>query len=241
MQVNSSACLGITRNRELLVGQVGAGKLKTLRDVVRVQVDRRRRLVHPAGLQLLQAVLAQVVIGLARAVVVGSHCGDPSPSIGGALLLRGCNAPAASVVPDSGGEFCHVRGPRARSAAADARVSRRDGFRPLVNLAYPASIPRCIQIACRPVSGSVRAKVPPGARLKSGHIERTVAPPDASTLHSHGACVIHRAPRPVRPARRAAGRTARGPPRRSSTVLGGPPLESPTTAPASAAISAPAA
>ena len=59
--------------REFLVGQVGTGKLKALRGVVRVKVDRGRRLVHPAGLQLLQAVLAQVVIGLARAVVVGSH------------------------------------------------------------------------------------------------------------------------------------------------------------------------
>src|SRR5262249_13323152 len=76
----------------------------------RVKVDRGRRLVHPAGLQLLQAVLAQVIIGLAWAVVIGSHC-DLSPSKSGARSLRGCNAPEAFVVPESGGEFCHSSPP----------------------------------------------------------------------------------------------------------------------------------
>ena len=66
--------------REFLVRQVGTGKLKALGGIVRVKVDRGRRLIHPARLQLLQAVLAQVIISLAWAVVVGSH-GDSSPSI----------------------------------------------------------------------------------------------------------------------------------------------------------------
>src|SRR5882672_6033840 len=53
--------------RKLLVRQVGTGKLKALRGVVRVKVNRGGRLVHSARLQFLQAVLTQVVICLARA------------------------------------------------------------------------------------------------------------------------------------------------------------------------------
>src|SRR5438067_10096150 len=42
--------------RKLLVGQVGAGQLQRLRHVLGINVDRARRLVHPAGLELLEAV-----------------------------------------------------------------------------------------------------------------------------------------------------------------------------------------
>jgi hypothetical protein len=59
--------------RKLLVRKISPRKLKRLSHVVRIKVDGARRLVHPAGLQFLKAVLGQVVVGLARAVVIGSH------------------------------------------------------------------------------------------------------------------------------------------------------------------------
>jgi len=46
-----------------------------LSDIVRVKVDRRRRLVHPPRLQFLQAVLGELLVSLPWAVVVSSHVG----------------------------------------------------------------------------------------------------------------------------------------------------------------------
>src|SRR5215472_1274106 len=68
----------LTRNhpeREFLVRKVSAGKFKRLGDIIRIDVNRRRGLVHPPGLKFLQAVLGDVVFCLPRAVVVGSHVG----------------------------------------------------------------------------------------------------------------------------------------------------------------------
>ena len=83
-------------------------------------------------------------------------------------------------MPDSGGEFCHVRGRFARRARIGAPVSRRDRFRPQVNL----RIPRIY--SARP------------HRFPSG-FRRRVRPR-----------VINRARRRAPPARRGAGRTGRG-------------------------------
>src|SRR5690606_22072577 len=66
--------------RQLLVGQVRTGQLERLGEVGLVDVDRAGGLVGAPRLQLLEAVLPQVVIGLARAVAVGSHVRTPSPS-----------------------------------------------------------------------------------------------------------------------------------------------------------------
>src|SRR5919106_3629192 len=60
-------------DRELFVGQVGAGKLEGLRELGLVDVDDAGRLVHPAVLQLLDRVLGQLVVGLAWCVVVSCH------------------------------------------------------------------------------------------------------------------------------------------------------------------------
>ncbi len=80
----------LTRNhpeRELLVRKVCTGKLKRLSNVIRIDVNRRRGLVHPPRLQFLQAVLGNVVVCFPRAVVVGSHVG-PYPSIFTNLVAR---------------------------------------------------------------------------------------------------------------------------------------------------------
>src|SRR5260370_2984485 len=66
--------------RELLVRKICSRQFKRLGNVVRIDVDRRRGLVHPPGLQFLQAVLGNVVVCLPRAVVIGSHLGS-YPSI----------------------------------------------------------------------------------------------------------------------------------------------------------------
>src|SRR4249920_1637165 len=65
--------------RQLLVGEVGAGQLQRLCDVIRVDVNRAGGLVHPAGLQLLQAVLGDFLVCLARAVIVSGHLGPAPP------------------------------------------------------------------------------------------------------------------------------------------------------------------
>src|SRR4029077_13113377 len=80
----------LTRNhpeREFLVGQIGPWELERLGDVIRIDVYRRRGLVHPPRLQFLQAVLGNVVVGLSRAVVIGSHLGS-NPSIFTNLVAR---------------------------------------------------------------------------------------------------------------------------------------------------------
>jgi Protein of unknown function (DUF4235) len=124
-------------DRELLVRQVSPRQFKAFSHIVGVKVNRARRLVHPPCLQFLQAVLSKVVVCLARAVVIGCH--RPSPFIRDAQLLRGCNAFGALVVPDSGGEFCHVRARRtrgspilphaSRSGSSTARNSASRGYR----------------------------------------------------------------------------------------------------------------
>src|SRR5579875_156712 len=66
--------------RKLLVGQIRPGKLQSLRRVVRIDIDRGRRLVHPPRLQFLQAVLSKILVRLSRAVVIGGHPAHPPPS-----------------------------------------------------------------------------------------------------------------------------------------------------------------
>src|SRR5437868_12599855 len=70
--------VGLSRNHpkgEFLVRQVGAGQIERLGEIGLVDVDAARGLVGPPRLEFLKTVLVQVVIGLARAVVVRSHCG----------------------------------------------------------------------------------------------------------------------------------------------------------------------
>ncbi len=192
--------------RELLVRQVSSRQLKRLGDVVRVKVDGARRLVHPASLQFLEAVLGHVVIGLARAVVISSHCGDPSPSIGGARSLRGCNAREAKVVPDSGGEFSHVPRRRARRGVCQRARVLPGPFRPLVNRTYRPSIPR--------------ADLPRSGGGQTSHASRSASSPASTDVSAPNSS---------------------GPAATVIDVLGGAPPRPPTTAPASSAISAPAA
>src|ERR1700736_274395 len=64
---------------KLLIGQIGARELQRLRHVIGVDVNRARRLVHPAGLEFLQAVFCQVLVCLSRAVIVGGHPTHPPP------------------------------------------------------------------------------------------------------------------------------------------------------------------
>src|SRR6478735_2726786 len=66
-------------DRELFVREVRARKLERLGKVGFVDVDSCRRLVRAPCLQLLEAVLVLVTIGLAGSVVVGRH---------GPLLLK---------------------------------------------------------------------------------------------------------------------------------------------------------
>jgi len=64
---------------QFLVGQVSTWQLQRLGNVVGIYVDRGRRLVKPASLEFLQAVLGQLIVGLARAVVVRCHVGPTPP------------------------------------------------------------------------------------------------------------------------------------------------------------------
>src|SRR2546428_148478 len=65
---------------QFLVRQVSTWQLQRLGNVVWVDVNRARRLVKPASLELLQAVLGQLIVGLARAVIVRCHVGSYTPS-----------------------------------------------------------------------------------------------------------------------------------------------------------------
>src|SRR5690606_4401768 len=67
-------------HREFFTRQVRPGQLHAFGDLVGVDVDGADALVYPARLQFLQAVLSQVVVCLAWAVVVGGHGSTPSPS-----------------------------------------------------------------------------------------------------------------------------------------------------------------
>src|SRR3954462_13923707 len=58
---------------QFLVGQVGTGQLEALRHLDLVDVNCARLRVGPAGLQLLEAVLAEVDLIATRSVVVGGH------------------------------------------------------------------------------------------------------------------------------------------------------------------------
>ena len=63
---------------ELLPGQVGTGQLERLVEVGLVDVDRAGLGLRPARLELLEAVLADLVgLGASRLVVVGGHAGGP--------------------------------------------------------------------------------------------------------------------------------------------------------------------
>ena len=73
MQVNSSSCLGFDLDGQLLVGEVGAGQLERLGGLGLVLVDLAGVLVVTARLELFDALLGLVFLGLARGVVVGRH------------------------------------------------------------------------------------------------------------------------------------------------------------------------
>ena len=65
-------------DRQLLVGQVGAWQLEALGHLCLVDVDRAGLGIHPARLELLEAVLAEVDLVSTRGVVVGGHrCHTP--------------------------------------------------------------------------------------------------------------------------------------------------------------------
>ena len=68
--------LGQHADGELLVGQVGTRELEGLGRLGLVLVDLAGVLVVPASLELLDALLAGLVVGLARSVVVSSHAGS---------------------------------------------------------------------------------------------------------------------------------------------------------------------
>src|SRR5690606_6691282 len=58
---------------QLLAREVGTGELEPLGGLGLVLVDRTRVLLGTARLELLQRVLAELLVGLARCVVVGRH------------------------------------------------------------------------------------------------------------------------------------------------------------------------
>src|SRR5690625_892294 len=68
-------------NRQLLAGEVGAGEFHPFRDLVGVDVYGAGALVDATRLQLLQAVLVDVLVGLTRAVVIGGHLADSIPLV----------------------------------------------------------------------------------------------------------------------------------------------------------------
>src|SRR5690606_30939631 len=68
--------VGLTRqdaDGQVLAGEVGAGELEALGGLDLVLVDDARALVGAPRLQLLERVLAEVLVRLARGVVVGCH------------------------------------------------------------------------------------------------------------------------------------------------------------------------
>ncbi|ALM37960.1 hypothetical protein SFR_1345 [Streptomyces sp. FR-008] len=69
--------LGQHPDGQLLVGEVRSGKLEALCGLELVDVDRGGGLVVPPGLQFLDAVLVEVVIGLTWGVVVRCHVSSP--------------------------------------------------------------------------------------------------------------------------------------------------------------------
>ena len=62
---------------ELLTGEVGTGQLESLGLLGLVDVDAGGALVDATVLELLDGVLGELVVGLARRVVVGRHCCCP--------------------------------------------------------------------------------------------------------------------------------------------------------------------
>src|SRR5205823_3819759 len=58
---------------ELFVGEIGAGELEVLGDVRLIDVHDGRLGVGPPGLELFEAVLAEVDLIATRSVVVGGH------------------------------------------------------------------------------------------------------------------------------------------------------------------------
>ena len=63
-------------NGQGLVGQVRTGEFEALGEFGFVHIDRGRRFVGPLGLEFLEGVLGEFVVGLARGVVIGSHGGE---------------------------------------------------------------------------------------------------------------------------------------------------------------------
>src|SRR3954447_4992601 len=74
---------------QLLAGQVCTGELECLREIGLVDVDAARLRLCAAGLQLLEAVLSQVVsLRTAGLVVVGGHGQGPSLVVSGACTTH---------------------------------------------------------------------------------------------------------------------------------------------------------
>jgi len=93
-------------NRQLLVGEVGAGKLQRLGEVRLVDVDDAAGLVDAAGLELLDAVLVEVVVGLALGVLISSHVALPLRVESAGVFQRSqriagrrCARPGAEILP----------------------------------------------------------------------------------------------------------------------------------------------
>src|SRR5439155_8797685 len=80
---------------------VGTGQLEALRDLGLVHVDDGRLRVDASGLELLQAVLAEVDLVATRGVVVGGHrlSHSPYPCSAGCNAERRYFAPGYELLP----------------------------------------------------------------------------------------------------------------------------------------------
>src|SRR5690606_17108144 len=114
---------------QLLAGQVGAGQLEAFCGLCLVLVDHAGRLVGPSRLELLQGVLLEVLVGLARGVVVGGHRGIHAPvcqcsstaSTSGTRSMheRGCVFPPVPALGSARG-LCLITGPQSTSATTSS-------------------------------------------------------------------------------------------------------------------------
>ena len=104
MQVNSSACRGSTRTDSSSLERSAPGSSRPSACSNSSTSTDGGRLVVPPGLQLLDAVLVDVVIGLAWGVVIRCHCRSPPLGVCGVSSAR--NAREAGLVPDLRRRFC---------------------------------------------------------------------------------------------------------------------------------------
>ena len=164
-------------DRELLVAEVRTGELEALGRLGLVLVDLARVLVGAPCLQLLEGVLVQLVVGLARRVVVGRHGVFHAP---GCVVARGGAVGGAgrAVVgrgrPRTGGAPCERRGPRfcargGRGTSSGRARGRAQDHAPRRARAHLGSAPR---------RGATSPGRPPAARTATDRTRRT---PDGPT------------------------------------------------------------